>query len=350
MDKDLELIAPHTEDAFEEQTSDRLVFPINVHESMAASTGLKKGEKNRIMFSFWIVGSLLLAWFLGGWLRNILPNYYLIIVIGIELILQSTVGVILLRMLLDEKMLVSEADNQDNSFARYFGIYHEILSSESNYPFDLIEFTDGSYGVFIQFRLGHNTNHLSASTYDVNKGIQKLINKSGMPHKIVFSNEDFGNSHAANSMREVVKGIQDPRLFKVYRDIVHGVLNIANEESNLLCMTYIIYAKTRIHKEELTRLVTQILDTVKSSTTAYREVHILSYPEIVEFYRRQYKLDVIDMGMIRVRAVKRKNLVCALKLLRVYGKSGKVYETGEWKKLTSELLKEHGLFPVNKGV
>lgn len=343
LERDLGIASATTEDG-----KDKLVFPLNVHESLAASGSLRKGEKTGIVVSFWLLACGLLAWFLAGWLRQVIPGYYGWIVLGIEVALQLTVGVFILRWVLDERTMMSEMDGANNSFAKFFGIYHEIVSQEgSTYPFDVIEFADGSYGVYIQFLLGYNTNQASAATYEVNRVVQSMINKSGMAHKVLYTNEKFANSSAADELRKVVAGVEDPRLFKAYRDIVQGILKTASEESNVLCATYVIYAKTRIQKEELTQLVINILNTVGAEDTAYREVSTLSYDDIVEFYRNYYKLDVLDMGLIRVHAVKRKSISCSLRLLRVYGESGKVYNTQDMKRLRSEILREHGLEQVN---
>lgn len=334
------------EDGIEEEN--RLIFPINVHESLSASSGLKQGEKRGIILSFWIVGNLILVWFLAGWLRQILPQYYLLIVVLVELALQATVGTFLLRFILDEGTMISEMQSKDNSFAKYFGIYHEHLAEEeAAYPFDTIEFADGSYGVYIQCLMGYNTNRASINTYNVNREIQQLINKSGMPHRIVYDNEKFSNSAAATELRKVVSGVSDPRLFKAYREIVQGLLTIANEQSNVLCTTYIIYAKTRIQKEDLKPLVEQILGLVSSEETAYREVSTLSYQDIVEFYRNYYKLDVLDMGLIRVHSASRKAVSCPVKVLKVYGKSGKTYTTPDLAKTKKQVLQDFGLEQVN---
>lgn len=348
-DRDLEQELGIQGDTAEEGTSDRLVFPINVHESLAVAGGLKKNEKAGIVLSFWLVLSGILAWFLAGWLRQVTPSHYVWIVLAVELVLQLTVGVFILRLVLDEGTLMAEASSDDNNFARYFGVYHEIVSHEgSTYPFDVMELVDGSYAVYLQFLLGYNTNRASRATYEVNRQVQFLINKSGMYHKVLYMNEKFSNSTAAANLRGTVAGVKDPRLFKVYRDIVQGVLNTANDESNVLCMTYVICAKTRIQKENLLPLVNSILSAVRSEDTAYREVATLSYPDVVELYRNYYKLDVLDMGLLRVSAVKKRSVACALKLMRVYGRSGKVYNTPDLKNLQTEILREHGLEPVNK--
>ncbi len=332
-----------------EADDDRLIFPVNVQESVAASGSLKRSERNGIIISFWIFGCAILAWLLASFLRGVVPRYYVWITIAVEVVLQLTVGVIILRIISDEGTMAAELSKQDNSFAKYFAIYHEVLAGEDTpYPFDMIEFSDGSYGVYIQFLLGYNTDRASTGTYEVNKAIQRAINKSGMDHRVVFCNERFGNSDAADKMRAVVSKISDPKLFKAYRDIVQGLLKTANEESNVVCTTYILYAKTQIQKEELVPLVNNIMTTVSGADTAYREVSVLSYEDIVEFYRNYYKLDLIDMGLIRVHQVQRKGVQCALRVLKVYGDSGKVYTTEDYAALQRSILEADGLRQVNK--
>ena len=333
-----------------EKDDDTLVFPMNVHESLQSAGGLKKSEKTSIIISFWVVACLALAWFLAGWLRQIVPQHYVLVVILVEIALQLTVGNILVRWMFDERALAAELKGGNNLFARYFGIYREHIAGEdSPYPFDFIEFSDGSYGVYIQFLLGYNTTQASRATYAVNKEVQRIINRSGLSHRVIFMNEKFSNSSAAEELRKVVRNIEDPRLFSAYRDIVQGILTAANRESNVLCMTYVLYAKTTIQKEELTKTVNSILGAVKAEDTAYREVTTMSFDDIVEFYRIYYKLDILDMGLIRAHAGKKSMVSCALKLLRVYGKSGKVYNTPEMERLVSNVLEGSGLTQVNKG-
>lgn len=348
MSDDLDAALATSTNSLEEYDEDKLIFPINVTESLKASGSLKKGERNGIIISFWVFGCALLAWVLAGWLRQILPQWYLLIVIGVEVALQLTVGLFLLRFVLDERTMMMEASGQDNSFARYFSIYHEVIAEEgSTYPFDFIEFSDGSYGVYIQFLLGYNTNQASEATHEVNTLIPRLINRSGMGYRIFYSNEKFGNSASADEMRKGVGKISDPRLFKAYRDIVQGLLQTANEESNVVCTTYVIYAKTQIQKDELATLVNNILNVVRGSETAYREVSVLDYSSIVEFYRNYYKLDVLDMGMVRAHQVQKKKIACTLKVLKIYGKSGKVYTTGDYSALQKFILDSDGLKQVN---
>lgn len=331
------------------ENEDTLIFPYNVHESLAAAGKMSQSEKAGLLMSFWLFGNGILAWVLAGWLRQITPEYYVWLVLGIELLLQLTIGAFLLRFLLDEQTLIAEMGGGDNTFSKFFSIYHEIVSTEgSTYPFDVIEFSDGSYGVYLQFLLGYNTNQQSHATYNANHTIQTLINKSGMAHRIFYMNENFSHSESAEWLRNTVAQVEDPKLFKGYREIVKGMLELAEDESNVVSATYIIYAKNRIEKEELPHLVNNIMLAVQAEETAYREVSVLSYDDIIEFYRSYYKLDVLDMGIVRVHAAQKKQVNCSVKLLRVYGKSGKVYTTSEFPKLRDNLMRDYGLQQINK--
>ena len=328
---------------------DDLVFPINVHESLRASSGLKRGEKLGIIISFWVFGCALLAWILAGWLRTIIPEMYLALTVLIEIVLQLTVGVYILRFAVDESTL-ADAGKRETSFAEFFSIYKEIESTEgSKYPFDVIEFNNGDYGVFIQCRLGHNTMYHSSSTYEVNKALSSLLNKSGMCSKVRYHNEQFRSSQAAKDLRATLSNIDDPKLFEAYRDMLQNYLNIAEEEGNVMAVTYIIYANTRIAKDDLTSRVTQFMNTIAKEDTVFREVSILSYEEIVEFLRVQYKLPVIDMGLVRTVVAQNKNKYnCPVHVIGLYGASGKVYKSNEFHKLNEEIISDSGLNPVYK--
>lgn len=329
----------------EESNENTLVFPLNVYDSLQTTGSLKKDEKAGIVIAIWIVLSFLLAWFLGGWLRNIVPNYYVWIVTGVEVILQLTVGMYIVRFVLDEKSLFQELDKKDLIFSNYFKIYREIKSEEGvKYPFDILEFDDGSYGVFLQCRLGHNTQKRSNATYYANKDIQSILNKSGLSRKTYYHNESFKNSKAAKDLTDTLKNIKDPDLFVTYRDIVQNYLRIAEDESNVMAVTHLIYASSRIQKDELLPAINNILNVFDRDETVFREVSILNYSEIVEFLRYYYRLEILDMGIIRTAIAQKKSKFNAtVTVVKLYGKNGKNYANENFKKLNAEVLNDFGL-------
>ncbi len=328
----------------EDERMETLVFPLNVHESIKASGGLKKSEKTGIIISFWIFGCAILAYFMISWLRPVVPGHYILITVVVEILLQLTVGMYLLRFLLDEKSMMNEVGNKETSFAEFFRIYKERLAAEGTYPFDLLEMNDGSYAVFIECRLGHNTNTRSENTYHANRQVTEILNKSGIARKVFYHNEQFKNSQAAEDLLNIVKGIDDPVLFASYREIVQNYLNIAQDSSNVISCTYVLFFQTTIQKDEMEMTINSIMRALTEHENCYREVEILPYEEIVEFLRGVYQLEVLDMGLARVEtAAKKESIGSAVRVLKIYGKSGKIYTNAEFSNLRSELLKESGI-------
>lgn len=326
--------------------SDSLIFPINVHESLQASAGLKKNEKIGIIISIWVFVCLFFGWVMLGWLRQF-TTYYIWITVSVELLLQGTVGMYILRFIMDERSLFAEMNNSDLSFANYFRLYKEIRKENSTYPFDLLEFDDGTYGVYIQLRLGHNTQRRSNNTYYLNKELESLLLKSNLACKMIMHTESFKESEAAEDLRSTLKDIEDPKLFSTYRDIIQNYLDIAEEQSNVMCVTLIVYAQTRISKDSLAEDINRILNIFKRNENVYREVSILTYEQIVEFLRMYYKLEVLDMGLIRSHiAERKKSFNCPVKVVKIYGKSGKIYVNDEFNKIRDEIISEGGIKQV----
>lgn len=340
-----DLLSSHTEQ--EEQIEvDQLIFPLNVHESMKSAGGLNKGEKTAIIISFWLFGCALLGWFLMSWLKSLSIEHYVLLTALVELLLQLTVGVYILRFALDERAMFQELNNANTSFAQYFKIYKELtVEGGSPLPFDVLEFSDGSWGAFLQLRLGFNTNARSANTYHANKAVINILNKSNLAHKTIYHNEEFKNSLAAEDLRAVLGNIKDPKLFETYRSVVQNYLDIAEDQSNVLCTTYVIYAQNRIQKDEFVATMNSIISALTKHETVYREISILKYDGIVSFLQNYYRLEVLDMGLVRANTVltKKKFSSSSVRVLKIYGASGKIYASPEFKQLRNEIMREGGL-------
>lgn len=328
---------------------EKMIFPLNVHESLKSSGGLKKSEKTGIIIAMWLLACGIIGWFLMSWLQSIMSHYILVTVIA-ELVLNLTVGVYLLRFILDEKAMFQEVEKRDLSFAQYFKIYRELRADDgSRLPFDVIEFNDGSYGAYIQLRLGFNTNVRSNNTFNSNHQFIETLNKAGLPHKTFYHNERFKASAAAEDLRQILNGIKDPKLFNSYRSLVQNYLAIADNESNVLCITHLIYAQTRIQKDEFVDTMNSLIAILERFETVYREITVLKYDDIVTFLQDYYKLDVLDMGLVRanIALTKRETAASSVHVLKLYSKSGKIYTNKEFKQLKAEILKQDGLEGVS---
>lgn len=316
-----------------------LIFPINVVSSLKAEANLKPSEKRGLIISFWVFGCVVLGWFLMSWLRNV-TTHYILLMCAVEILLNATVGVYLLRFLMDESTLQSELDEKADTFAQYFKIYRELTGPDNLLPFDALEMDDGSLAVYIQCRFGANTNNKSNNTYYTNKAITAILNKNNINHKIYYTNEDFKSSQEAVYLRESLVDCKDPVLFKNYREILQNYLNIANDDSNTICTTYMLLFQTRIQREEAPLIINSVMNEFNKTETVYREVKILDYQDIVEFLRQYYCLDVLDMGLVRASSVINKNLgSVSVEILKVYGKSGKIYASSSFKQLREDQIK-----------
>lgn len=340
--KDLSILGELANGADEEL--DELIYPINIHESLRVAGSMKTGEKTSIAVSFWIFGNGIAAWLLASWLRTVAPQHYILITVLILLLIQATLGVYLLGFILDERGMAAEMNQSDMLFTNYFNIYRELVEGEdSPYPFDVLEFTDGSHVVYLQCLLGYNTQEKSNGTYTANIEVEQMLNRAGFQYRKLFSNERFKGSIAAEQLLSTMKRAEDPRLFQAYRQVLMGLMDIAENESNVLCVTYVIHARTRIEKDDLVSVVNKALSILRRDNTVYREVNILNYDECVEFLRRAYNLDVLDMGLVRARQAVKKHANCSIRLLKLKGSSGKVYATKDNKRLQERILQDYGL-------
>lgn len=320
------MILNRTDDLDGVSKEGQLIFPINVYESLKAAGGFKPGEKLGLAVSFWVFGNAILAWFLLSFLKTVTPKYYMWVTVGVILILQLTVGVQLLRFALDERSLVAESSNV--TFTSYFRIYKDSCMS-LNDKYGVIEYDDGTFGLFFQCRIGYNTATKSRNTWEVNREIFQTIARFGLSYNTLYVPEQFRTSSACEKMLGSLNTIKDPNLFTAQRDILQNLLNIAERESNVMCMTIVIYAHTQIQKDTLPQLIARIENLVATGDTCYREASFLSSDKIIEFLAYYYGI-TLDMGQLRAHtaALNGANLGI-VKVLQLYGESGKVYHSKE---------------------
>ena len=174
------------------------------------------------------------------------------------------------------------------------------------------------------------------------------MNKRGYSNRVYHTTEVFSESDEARAMLRDLEKIQIPSLFKAQRDIVLKALQIAEDQSNVVCVTRLIYAKTRAQKEDFGRLIHDIVSILTANETVYRSVKILDYQKTLEFTRIYNKISILDMGLVRTVVAAAVGISCKIKLLKVYGESGKVYVTKDLSNMSNEIINEQGIAPVKK--
>ena len=322
------------------ENEDGLIFPINVHESLRASGGFKPGEKAGVILSLWVFFNVVLAWVVASFLRTITPQYYGWITFALIVILQLTVGVYILMWITDSSGITVESSN-DTSFANYFRIYKnsEIILNDS---YSVLEYDDGSYGLFLQCRMGYNTDMKSKATWNANREIASLLLNYGMSYNIVYANEQFKSSKDCEALLNQLTRIEYGKLFEAQRDILQNLLDISEQQSNVQCFTVIIYASTQIQKDSLPSLIKKIETTFVTNDTCYRECKFLSGNEMLEFLQYYYGLEVLDMGMLRaVSSRTRGSSDGILKVVKLYNENGRVFSGNT--DINEELINAAGL-------
>lgn len=333
----------------EQNNSDHMIFPLNIHESLNASTGLSQSEKNGIIISFWIVGCLILMWFCAIFLKSIIPNFYIQITILIIVILNLTVGVLLLRFLLDDRSIMNEYQNiGNNSFANYFRIYRDT-ELEINNKYGIIEYDDGTYAAILRLRMGYNTDEKAANTWTLNRDAFRIIAKAGFPYQIISESEFFRESDSCDLMLDKLTQIDDPMLFKAQKDIIKEILDIAENESNVPITHILIYAPTQILRDDLPQLITRLERHYASLDSCFRDIKFLDNDEIIAFLRSYYQLEVLDMSLLRAQTVINDlSIGDSFKVLRLYGMNGKVYSTQSLINIHKDIIRQTGIKKVTK--
>ena len=320
---------------------DRLIFPINAYQRVSSSGGLNSSDKKSMVVTAWIFVSAIILWVLMNVFRNV-TTHYIALAVVVFVLIQLVIGSVILTYVFDLDSLNKEMDKTDSTFSQYFNISKAIIADEKNgLPCDLIEFPDGTTAAYVQLLLGYNTEALSQSTYEFNKSIDRILNKSWLHYRGITMTENFRNSDAAKHMLDVVKGVSDQKLFEQYRSIVQNLLDKSALESNVPVTIYMICAKTKIQKEELLPAIKRIIELADSTPTCYREVSTMRYNQIVQLYQDYNRLGVLDMGLARAKANKVK-VSSRFPIMKIYGKNG-VYSTPEYNKLQDEFLAEFGL-------
>ena len=331
----------------EQEASGNMIFPLNIHQSLNASAGLQNGEKITIAITGWVIFCAILAWLLMSFIRNIVPTHYILITISIIIILNLTLGVYLLRFLMDERSVLKEYEAKDgDSFASYFRIYRDTqMSIDSKYG--IIEYDDGTQAAILRMRLGYNTNDKSNNTWMFNRDAFRIINDAGMPHREITTTEVFRDSDSSEFMRRQTNNINDPVLKEAQKRILKGIFDIAEKESNVPVMYIMIFATTQIMRDELYNVIKRLEKHYDVEQTCFRDIKFLNNDEILEFLRNYYKLEVMDMSLLRAKTTINdlsKSVSC--ELLRVYGTSGKNYNTDAMHELLPSIIKNTGIRKV----
>lgn len=306
-----------------DENNDKLIFPLNVKDAVKYSGGLQSSDKIGIFVSFTLLICGISLWCLIAWLRPIFPNHYIQVSIGIVLVILVVLGSNIIRFFIDENSVAAEMSDEDRPASRYIKIYRLIKSGEGSYDFDVVEFDD-CIGAFITCRLGNNTTLKSNNTYTVTKEFISFLNKEGVNRKVFYSTEDFKHSNDARNLMNSYDSDKSSRLYLAYRDIIKNYMDIAEHESNVMSVTYLLTASTSREIDDFAKTIHRAVKILQTPDTCFREVSILDHSQIHEMLRRYFLVGVLNIhekgNTTRVRD---NSIFSSIEVMALYGKNKK---------------------------
>lgn len=333
----------------EKDNTDEMIFPLNIHESVSSSKGLKDNEKLTFGITIWVLLCGIISYFLFAFLVQAIPKYAIWIMVGVLIMLNATIGVYLLRYLMDERSIIKEYEANDGvSFVAYFKIYRDTQLT-LNDKYSVIEFQNGTFAVFLRFRMGYNTNILAGNTWMYMRDAIRLIASSGFTCKMITRKEDFKSSDTCAFILNHLQKIEIPQLLNAQRDIIKGLIDEADKSSNVPSTHLIIYAESKIQKDDLLGLIHRLEKHFIVEQTCFRDIKFLDNTEILEFLRLYYELEVLDMSLLRAQAAASGiGYDDSFSVLKLYGESGKIYTTESMSAVTDKIMKDTKIRRISK--
>lgn len=332
----------------EREDSDTMIFPLNVQASVTAKSALSEHEKLTIGITGWLFACGIIGWLLISFLLKVIPDYAFPIGIIVLVFLNATLGVYLLRYLLDEKSVIKEYEASDGaSFSSFFHIYRDTQLTLDN-KYGIIEYSDGTFAAIMRFRLGYNTNTFAENTWMYTRDAVRLIISAGYTFKMITMTEDFKSSDTCKFMMDRLKNIKNPELLRVQKEIIKGLIENAEKQSNVPELYVLIYAHTQIQKDDLLSLINRLERHFVVEQTCFRDIKFLNNDEIIEFLRRYYELEVLDMSLLRAQKLSSDMAKTdSFSVLKLYSESGKVYTTEDMQTLNSRIINNTKIRKVN---
>ena len=200
----------------------------------------------------------------------------------------------------------------------------------------------------MRFRLGYNTNTFAENTWMYTRDAVRLIISAGYTFKMITMTEDFKSSDTCKFMMDRLKNIKNPELLRVQKEIIKGLIENAEKQSNVPELYVLIYAHTQIQKDDLLSLINRLERHFVVEQTCFRDIKFLNNDEIIEFLRRYYELEVLDMSLLRAQKLSSDMAKTdSFSVLKLYSESGKVYTTEDMQTLNSRIINNTKIRKVN---
>lgn len=317
-----------------------MLFPQDVHKISSQASKLGGGEKARLVIGGIVVANFLIA-------VTILPFFtsmgiHWLYPIGIQFLLTFFIGVFVFRIFIfkeDEKLIEYDEKLKDS-----FSKYYYLRNLDSTEPMEVgdvtvpvFEFDNGSLMTVIRFRFGANDADKSRSNRNVFTEIYNILGSNGLEFRQIISKEDFSSTPEAKRYLQDISGISDKKLAKSMMDIAHELYNMSDTYSNIDVIDLMIRTTYNYQKYELDRVLSKIFGTINESPAGFKIVSPLDKKELLDFFRKFYGLEAIDLSLMRVREetsledIKR----TMVEVYQIVDSEGRVYTNKESSKVIS---------------
>jgi hypothetical protein len=307
-----------------------MIFPLDVYSRAKRSGTVSDRQKGQIFITLYIILDIVLFFVLIT-VANSFFSSISWIAIAIFIVLNLTVGVMFFRIFIfKEKTMIEEYQSVDkDAFSRYFAIRKEV-----GYDLDLgegnkvfcFELEDSSLMCVLELRFGSNSNTKFKVGYECLKEILKLINFFGYTSRVVVMTEDFTSSSQYREYVDKLNSIEDMSLKYTMKSIFAGVMQESYHNSDVEVIYLELRAKGAITRSGMTSVLKSVLDIFDGKVHCFRQMHFLDMEGIKEYLRRFYKLEILDLSILK-SMMGNEAMSGDIMLCQLVGHSGNVYKT-----------------------
>ena len=310
-----------------------MIFPHDVNKYVSEQRRVAGENRTQLIIVLFVVGNfaafLLLHYVVVGLLM--LSGTVATV---IQVVLLLIVGTIVFRFgIFDENEKRRESEGADSdTFARFMDIRKDNVDTFSvgKQQIHAFEYSNGNVVAIMEFKFGANDAARSKATTILYQSVFHSILSYGFIARLIDSTENFRTSDELARHRARLNKISDPELRKNNFVITNAILDAGEKLCNVDIIYVMIQSRSLNQKDDLEPLVRELNRILENNATAFRHVRYLDTAGMLEFFRDFYKIDAIDLSMMKTIALSQdlnEDFANVVSVYSVAGRSGRVYRT-----------------------
>lgn len=281
-----------------------MIFPNDVEKTTNDARKIVGNEKTKlILVAIAAVNVVVALWatsFFGGFG---VPAW---IILSVQAVLMGMIFVYIYRIFIfgEEEKLQESEDKTTDSFSKYYKIRNtdaslSVRGRDIEYP--AFEFDNGSYAMYIKFLYGANSTEKAKGNSIVLEKILNLLATAGLEASITVGSENFETSPEAKDLLHTVNSITNVDLASKMTGVVHNLLEVSKEFSNVDVLMIRIRTLKTYQRYELGSVITRIKQISGDHQTSFRSVSVVLKKPLLDFFRDFYELEAIDLALMKIR-------------------------------------------------